>query len=90
MNTTWVGALVLWLCDETHFLKVVGSLPSTIYLIYVFDIDFLSKLICFSENPKINVKETWDGTFFKIVHHTSNSNSTNTTHSNWIRPHERI
>ena len=30
------GALVYWLCEATHVLKVVGSNPGTIYWMDIF------------------------------------------------------
>ena len=32
----WAGALVKWLWEETHIMKVVGSNPSTMYRIDIF------------------------------------------------------
>ena len=32
----WAGALVRWLWEETHILKVVGSNPSTVYWMDIF------------------------------------------------------
>ena len=38
-----VGALVQWLWDETHVLKVVGSNPNTVYLMNIFSHIFVVK-----------------------------------------------
>ena len=34
----WAGALVYWLWEETHVLKVVGSNPSPVYWMDIFHI----------------------------------------------------
>ena len=35
------GALVKWLCEESHVLKVVGSNPGTVYWMDIFSFMFV-------------------------------------------------
>ena len=46
------GALVLWLLEETHVLKVVGSNSGTIYWKDIFHKYFLQKLYCLFEKTE--------------------------------------
>ena len=39
----WAGALVQWLLEETHILKVVGANPSTVFWMDIFHIYLLQK-----------------------------------------------
>ena len=41
------GALVYWLCEATHVLKVVGSNPGTIYWMDIFTHQFVVKIVMF-------------------------------------------
>ena len=41
LSMAWAGALVEWLWEETHMMKVVGSNPSAIYWMDIFHINLL-------------------------------------------------
>ena len=45
--TSWAGALVQWLREETHVLKVVGSNPSTKYWMDIFSHIVVVKIVMF-------------------------------------------
>ena len=44
----WVGALVYWVREETHILKVVVSNPNTIYWMDIFSHIFVVKIVMFA------------------------------------------
>ena len=58
----WAGALVYWLWEETHILKVVGSNPSPVYWMDIFHhfIISMQKIVMF-EKTRINEKEAGYG-----------------------------
>ena len=45
--TSGAGAMVQWLREETHVLKVVGSNPSTVYWMDIFSHTFVVKIVMF-------------------------------------------
>ena len=49
-------ALVEWLLEETHDLKVVGSNPSIVHRMDIFSNIFVVKIVCLFEKTKINKK----------------------------------
>ena len=58
----WAGALVWWLWEETHILKVVGSNPAP-YTGWTFFTYCKNCNVCL-KRPKINEKEAGVGPFF--------------------------
>ena len=48
----WVGALVLWLWEETHVLKVANSYPCTVYWMDNVSHLFVVKLAMFVQNDE--------------------------------------
>ena len=63
----WAGALVQWLWEKTHVLKVVGSNPGAIYWM---DMTFFTLICCKNciaclKRPKINEKEAGDGPLYQ-------------------------
>ena len=62
----WAGALVWWLWEETHVLKVVCSNPSTVYWMDIFSNIFVAKIVRL-KGSKINVKEAGNDPFLLNV-----------------------
>ena len=62
----WAGALVWWLWEETHVLKVVCSNPSTVYWMDIFSNIFVAKIVRL-KGSKINVKEAENDPFLLKV-----------------------
>ena len=60
-----MGALVLWLWEETHVPKILGSNPSTVCWMDIFSHIFVVRIVMFLfEKMKINEEEAVDGKQF--------------------------
>ena len=63
------GALVLWLWEETHIPKVVGSNPGTLYWMDILSHISVVKIVLFVwKRPKMSKKEAGVGPFKKTMH----------------------